>query len=131
MMRYIKNKGGMIALFCALIVLLMPYQALAQDTAQAVMQARMDAQRDANGSLWFILSCLFGVIPLVIAYIIEPSPPMGMLMGKPAEYVAVYTETYTAEVKSIRTRNALYGCLTGALISTAINLTFWLLLDWY
>ena len=120
MLQYTKKRSGTAALLCALIVLLIPYQSLAQESAEAVQAAKMDAQRDANGSMWFILSCLFGVIPLVIAYVIDPSPPMGRLMGKSPEYVAAYTDAYRAEVKHIRTNNALWGCLVGTGITIAI-----------
>ncbi len=120
MLQYIKKRAGLFALLCALIVFLLPYQSLAQEASEAMTQARMDAQRDANGTMWFILSCLFGVIPLLLAYVIDPSPPMGRLMGKSPEYVATYTDTYRAEVKSIRTKNALWGCLLGTGISCAL-----------
>lgn len=83
-------------------------------------QARMDAQRDADGKLWLISSCLLGVTTLIgaialllLASLLDPSPPMSRLMGKSPEYVAAYTDTYRAEVKRIRTDNALLGCFLG------------------
>ena len=101
----------------------MPYQALAQESSQAAAQARMDAQRDANGTMWFILGCLFGPFPLAIAYAINPNPPAGRLMGKSPDYAATYTEIYSSEVKRSRTNNALWGCLVGA----AIEGVFWVI----
>jgi len=114
---------GAIALVCVLMVLFAPYQALAQESAQAAIQARMDAQRDANGTMWFVLGCLFGIFPLIIAYAINPNPPAGRLMGKSPDYVATYTEIYSSEVKNTRTSSTLWGCLVG----TAIEVVFWVI----
>lgn len=126
MLQYIKKNARILALLCALTVFLLPSQSLAQRVSEArketkmgvqmdaQMDAQRDAQRDANGSMWFILGCLLGPTPIVIAYVVDPSPPMSRLMGKSPEYVATYTDTYREEVKRIRTKNALWGFLLSA-----------------
>jgi hypothetical protein len=42
------------------------------------------------------------------------------LMGKSPEYVAAYTDCYRKKGKSIKTKNALTGCLVGTGVTVAI-----------
>ena len=83
------------------------------ETSDICQRAKLDAQADVNKMLWFGAGCLFGIFGLGAAYIIEPSPPATRLLGKPPEYVAVYTDCYRDEGKRIQTKNALVGCLIG------------------
>ena len=83
------------------------------ETSDICQRAKLDAQADVNKMLWFGVGCLFGILGLGAAYIIEPSPPATRLLGKPPEYVAVYTDCYRDEGKRVQTKNALVGCLIG------------------
>jgi hypothetical protein len=76
-------------------------------------QARLDARVDVKGGLWFVVGCLLGLIGWIIAYVIEPNPPATRLLGKSADYVAVYIDSYKKEGKSIQSKRALSGCLVG------------------
>jgi len=74
------------------------------------MDAERDAESDANKTIWFIAGCCGGIVGLIIAYAIEPSPPAVKLLGKSPEYVATYTDCYKAKRKSIQTKTAMTGC---------------------
>jgi hypothetical protein len=111
-----------IALFMALMVLSIPFVAMAQDDVMAV--ARADAERDAemdvNGTIWFLAGCLGGLTGLLISYIYTPSPPASRLMGKPPEYVAYYTDFYKEKARGVQTNRALSGCLTFVVVYVAL-----------
>lgn len=80
------------------------------DTARAVMEATQDAQADSNGVLWFFAGCLLGLIGVVIAAVSDPSPPLARVMGKPPEYVSIYTNTYRSAGHTAQLHSALWGC---------------------
>jgi hypothetical protein len=96
----------------------LPSIAAAQD---ACMQGRMDAEAKSYQT-WFWIGCIGGLIGLLLAYVIEPSPPATSLMGQPPEYVAAYTDCYKSAAKSKQGSKALTGCLVGTGISVALNL---------
>jgi hypothetical protein len=90
------------------------------DAGRALSEGVQDADADINGTLWFFAGCLIGVIGIAIAYLAEPSPPPARLMGKSAEYIAIYTGAYKTEGKSVQGRHAIYGCLIGTAVGIAI-----------
>ena len=65
--------------------------ALAQ-VGQACAEGTAAGESDVGG-FWFFAGCL-GVVGLLLAYIVEPSPPGASLIGKSPEYVAAYTDCY-------------------------------------
>lgn len=81
-----------------------------QDANQGCADGERQAQSDINGTTWFAIGCLAGLIGYLIA-MQEPNPPATQLLGKSPEYVAAYTDCYRKEGKSIKTKNAMYGCL--------------------
>jgi len=102
----------------AVIVALSPLGLLAQlpVATDACAQAQMDAQADVNETLWFFAGCLFGVLGVGAAYVIEPSPPASRLLGQPPDYVAIYTDCYKDKAKSIQTSAAIKGCVLGSVL---------------
>jgi len=101
-------------------VMLSAQMAPSQD---ACMQAKMDAQNDVNGTLWFAIGWLVpfpGGWPL-IPMLVEPSPPAARLIGMPPDYVVYYTQCYKEAGKKIQTSKALTGCLVG----TAVSIGCW------
>lgn len=89
---------------------------------EAMQQARMDAQRDVNETLWLAIGCLGSIGGLAASYLYAPSPPAAALLGKSPVYVAHYTDTYKREAQSIQSRNALRGCF----IAAAAYAAYWL-----
>jgi hypothetical protein len=90
------------------------------DASRATAEAITDAHADTNGTLWYFAGCLLGVIGILIAYVSEPSPPPARMMGKSPEYLAIYTNTYKAEARSIQGRSAIYGTLTAVAVVVVI-----------
>ncbi len=82
----------------------------ANDAAQATMEGGMDAKANEGGALWFFAGCL-GPIGILIAYVIEPSPPPTRIMGKSSDYVTAYTAAYKSAGKSAQGKMAIIGCL--------------------
>ncbi|HVZ85625.1 MAG TPA: hypothetical protein VHG72_01555 [Polyangia bacterium] len=97
-----------------------PYYGSPSDSARALAQATADAQADTSGAAWFFAGCLLGVIGLIIALVVEPSPPPARLMGKSPEYIAIYTTTYKSEGKSAQLRSTLYGLGTAVVVVLVI-----------
>lgn len=108
-----KKVTKVISTTLAYLMLMAPIAAQ-QYQLDACTQATMDAKNDTQGALWFGAGCLFGLLGLGAAYVIEPSPSAMKLMGKDAEYVAIYTDCYKDAGKGIQTSKALTGCLVSA-----------------
>lgn len=112
-----KKVTKVISTTLAYLMLMAPIAAQ-QNQLDACTQATMDAKNDTNAALWFGAGCLLNFWGLGAAYIIEPSPSAMKLMGKDAEYVAIYTDCYKNAGQRIQTSKALTGCLvsTGCMV---------------
>jgi hypothetical protein len=110
-----------LTLFLVVLMAAVPLTAIA-DT-DSCEQAMRDAERDVKSGLWRNVSCftaclftpLFGLGVVGLAYFAEPRVPSENFLGKPLDYVAAYTDCYKDQAKSIRTDEALGGCLVGSL----------------
>ena len=102
-----------------------PWQAIAQqDTifTNAKTAAEYDAEDGVNTAVWLAAGGILGVVgnlPLGAvaiggAYVYQPAPPADRLLGKSAEYVTVYTDTYKAKARNLRLSAAAKGALGGA-----------------
>ena len=119
----LKSPLQILALLMAVLTFSMPFVTFAQQNslqAEAIVAAERDAQADVNTGLWFVGGCLGGVIGIIIAYAVEPAPPATRLLGKPPEYVAFYTDAYTAKAKSLQTNSALGGCVVNVLATAVL-----------
>lgn len=96
-------------------------QAYANEAASAAMAAENDADADTSDALWFGAGCLLGLLGVLVAYVIEPSPPLVRLMGKSSEYVVFYTAAYKSAGKSAQGKNALYGCTAITILYVAAS----------
>ena len=116
-----------VSLYLALIILTIPLlsQVDQKEMLEAKMQAEMDAKRDVNKAIWFIVGCAGSIIGLLVAQVITASPPQATLLGKSPEYVAAYSDTYVIKMKKLRTTWSLYGCgVSVALWGVAILVLF-------
>ena len=64
------------------------------------------------------IGCIVGLatgvlIPIVRIYNHLPQPPSERFIGKPPEYVEIYTNVYKSKTKSLRTKLAAAGAATG------------------
>ena len=106
-----------------LLALTVPFFAQSQDVVtKACTDAKLDAQKDINTTLWMGAGCLFGLLGIGAAYVLEPSPPASRLLGKSSDYVAIYTDCYKDEGRNIQTKAAVKGCVVGALAEVALYL---------
>ena len=120
-------------LFHILVVLMsglslnFPGQAIAQQhttVVDAKTAAEYDAEDDVNTTVWLAAGGILGVVgnlPLGAiavggAYVYQPVPPTDRLLGKPAEYVTVYTDAYKAKSRNLRLSAAAKGALGGAAV---------------
>ena len=120
-------------LFHILVVLMsglivnFPLQAIAQQSTtftDARTAAEYDAEDDVNTAVWLAAGGILGVagnLPLGAiaiggAYVYQPVPPADRLLGKSAEYITVYTDTYKAKTRNLRLSAAAKGALGGAAV---------------
>lgn len=102
------------------MLLVTPILVNADDASSAIVAADRNAKANTSGALWFGAGCLFGLLGVGAAYIMEPSPSSSALLGKSPSYVSAYTEEYKSVGKSIQTKNALTGCVVGAVVETVV-----------
>ena len=120
-------------LFHILVVLMsglivnFPLQAIAQQSTtftDARTAAEYDAEDDVNTAVWLAAGGILGVagnLPLGAiaiggAYVYQPVPPANRLLGKSAEYITIYTDTYKAKTRNLRLSAAAKGALGGAAV---------------
>ncbi len=63
-------------------------------------------------------SCLLPPAGLVGTYFYQPNPPAGRLIGKSAEYVNAYSETYKNERGKQQVLWSTAGCVSGGVVIT-------------
>ena len=118
-----------IAVFALILLLfttmLYPIMTYAQMTEvqQAEADARRDVGQDVSPISWGVGGFFCGVCAVAYVYIDKPQVPAARLVGKSANYVSYYTDTYNREVKKQRGQAAMIGCLAGSIFST---LTYYL-----
>ena len=106
-------------LFHVLIVLMFglslnfPMNCFAQQNRvvlNAKSDAEFDAEEDINTTVWLAAGGILGVagnLPLGLvaiggAYVYQPVPPAERLLGKPADYVSIYTDAYKARARRLQ-----------------------------
>jgi len=81
---------------------------------EGLMQGQMMAKGNAT---WVVGGFCCGIFGVGGAYLLPPSPPVQMLIGKSAEYVMGFTEGYKNESKKKNATYASLGCLGGMLFN--------------
>ena len=84
--------------------------------------ARRDVGQDVSAISWGIGGFFCSVCAVAYVYIDKPQVPASRLVGKSAEYVSFYTDTYNREIKKQRGQAAMIGCLAGTVFYTLTNL---------
>jgi len=110
------NTSKGLSLFLALLICVVPL--LSQ--SNAILDAEKMAARDVNKVLWLGAGCLFSFMGILAGYMISPSPPQSFLLGKSPRYVAVFSDAYIRKGKRTQGKYAIYGCLVGSALYTAI-----------
>jgi len=79
-------------------------------------RAKMKAQENVSGEVYFVASVFLGPIGVWLAYASEiPQPPIEEILNKPSDYVIVYKQCYSQEAKRIQMRKAWDGFAIGIL----------------
>ena len=106
----------------------------------AKSDAEFDAEEDINTTVWLVTGGILGVVgnlPLGAiaiggAYIYQPIPSAERLLGKPADYVSIYTDAYKARARRLQLEAAGKGALGGSaafcLLGMVLNIKPWA--DW-
>jgi len=114
----------LIALALTVAVLVYPTTVLASEgegtAAEGTIAGQADARTNTSSILWFGAGCLFELLGVAAAYLITPNPPAMRLLGKSPEYVAAYTDAYSASARSVQTNNAWLGCIVSTLAGTGV-----------
>ena len=87
-----------IVLCVVLLIVVAPFQSLAQRVADddkgnlqdAERLAEIDAENDVNAVKWLGCGLIGTALGVGIAYFVVPSPPPERLMGKSSDYVWLY-----------------------------------------
>ena len=123
------NSPFYVLAFCMMFLIFStPFIALSQQTAmekQAIEDAKQDVETHINKPMWFAIGCLMPGFGLLGPYLYRPPVPAGRTIGKPAEYVAFYSDTYKSEMEKLQFQYALTGCTTGVVLQGCL-LVFWL-----
>jgi len=110
-----------VLLIVAVFIVFLPVITVAQvPDNEACVQAKADAEMDVNKTMWFVGGCLIGVLGVGAAYLVKPNPPASKLLGKSPEYIASYSDCYSAKASSIQTSSSIYGCVVGTLVTVVI-----------
>ena len=116
----LKSPFKFLALLMAVLTFSMSFVTFAQQNSlqmEAIVAAERDAQGDTSTGLWFLGGCLGGVLAVIVAYAVEPTPSATRLLGKSPEYVAFYTEAYQEKAKKLRANSAWAGCIVSGLVT--------------
>jgi hypothetical protein len=95
------------------------------ETAQAEIDGRADANTEISGVLWFCVGFFLTWIGIILGYLLTPTPDGTRLIGKSPNYVTAYTSAYQSEGRSFQGIHAVYGCVTSGVIEiVAVVLLF-------
>jgi len=86
------------------------------DYEEVCERAKMKAQENVSGEVYFVASVFLGPIGVWLAYAAEiPQPPIEEILNKPSDYLIVYKQCYSQEAKRIQMRKAWDGFAIGIL----------------
>ena len=111
--------------FSTLILMLFTtllYPIAAQEQMNEAQRAEEDARREVSQDIstisWGIGGFFCSVFAVGYAYITKPPVPAARFVGKSADYITFYTETYQKEGRKQRGQAAMIGCLANSIFST-------------
>ena len=108
------------AVIVSLLIFAMPLLAQRGDMMAGRVAGEQAARASVNGTAWLAIGCFAGLVGIIIAAVVESSPPSTMLLGKSPEYVAGFTDAYKATAKSVRMNKAITGCIAGAVVNALL-----------
>ena len=93
------------------------------DSGNEYLQGKMDGEAAVNASgLWFFAGFCGGLIGVLIAYTVKPTPSTAALVGKSQSYINGYVEGYKSKSGSKQGMLAIAGCAVGWAVAIAVIL---------
>lgn len=80
--------------------------------SQAITDAKRDAQRVVNSSLWLLTGFVGNIIGVGASLTYKQTLPAEALIGKTPEYVAHYTNEFHRETQELQASYATTGCVS-------------------
>jgi len=99
------------------------------DTGNEYLQGKMDGEASANASgMWFFAGFCGGLIGVLIAYSVKPTPSTALLVGKSQSYINGYIEGYKDKSGSEQGKKALLGWGISCVLTAALYLIIWVII---
>lgn len=95
------------------------YSSEVGDAAQAIIDARVDAENDVGRTQRIFTVCCFGIIGTSTSTT-NQEIPIERFIGKSPEYIYFYTEEYYRKTQSLQANYAWLGWLSGAAVSALL-----------
>ena len=92
-----------------------PIKTKAEIETEAKLQAIIDAENDANKTVWFMRGCFLNILGVALARRTKAPVPAGRLVGKSLTYIVAYTSAYQTRRTEIQVESTLLGCILGPL----------------
>ena len=92
-------------------------QQLQPTIADAELTAEQDAESNTKTVRWFFIGFFGGILGILIASVYESSPPHSRLIGKPPEYIILYTDRYKAKSQRTQVLEAIGGFVVGIILA--------------
>jgi len=104
-----------ISILIAFSIMATPLSLNAQQTTTSAtyVEGMMAGEMAASGNAgWLLGGFLCGIFGVGGAFLIEPSPPAHFLIGKNAEYIMGFSQSYKSATKKKNVTYASIGCLS-------------------
>ena len=124
-MHYKENTFFKICVCLMLLVFIgQPVIALAQDSGGTeYLEGKMDGENDCRVSgAWFFAGFCGGLIGVIIAYVVKPSPSTALLTGKSQTYIMGYIDGWKSKGSSMQGKKAISGWATFCVIYLSVIL---------
>ena len=136
----IRSRFHIFVLFTTVLFISMPFLSIAAsitkeienkattetDSAEWIKTAKADAKSDLDNTqrvIWCLAGVGCTVWAVSAAALMDPNPPPHRLLERSPEYVAIYADTYTKEMRTSRLRLASAGCLVSVALYGLIMLS--------
>lgn len=97
-------------------------QQLQSTSADAELMAEQDAESNTKTVRWFFIGFFGGILGILIASVYESSPPHSRLLGKPPEYIILYTDRYKTKSRRTQVIESIGGFVVTIIL---VLLWFW------
>ncbi len=90
--------------------------------SQAIADAKWDAEKVINGTLWRLTGFFGNVVGVGAALVYKHPLPADALIGKTPEYVAHYTNEFHRETQGLQMYHASTGCVSFGILVLIVRI---------